>query len=99
MGVQIEQVESDHLRLVGDLDFASFEPLRKSLNATTGAVTIDVSGVTFMDSTGLRVILERLATGPVTLACPTPAVERLIELCGLTELEGLTIARGSPPPR
>jgi anti-sigma B factor antagonist len=97
MGLQIERVEPNLLRLVGEVDFASFGPLREALNATTGAVTVDVSGVTFMDSTGLRVILERLAAGPVTLASPTHGIVRLIELCGLTELAGLTIEPAGPP--
>jgi anti-sigma B factor antagonist len=95
MGLQIDHVEPGHLRLEGELDFASFDPLREALSAVIGPVALDVSGLSFLDSTGLRVILERLEAGPVTLVAPTEAIARLLDLCGLTEVNGLTI-RPSP---
>ena len=97
MALQIERVEPNFLRIVGAVDFASFDPLREALNATTGHLTLDVSGVGFIDSAGLRVILERLAAGPVTVASPTAGIVRLIELCGLAQADGLTIEPGSDP--
>jgi anti-sigma B factor antagonist len=97
MGLQIDHVGPGHLRLEGELDFASFDPLREALAAITGPVTLDVSGIGFLDSTGLRVILERLEAGPVILVAPSAAIVRLIELCGLTDAEGLTI-RSEPDP-
>jgi anti-anti-sigma regulatory factor len=50
-----------------------------------------MAGVTFMDSTGLRLILQRLQTGPVTLVFPTSQIMRLLELCGAAEIDGLTV--------
>jgi anti-anti-sigma factor len=97
MGLQIDHVEPGHLRLEGELDFASFDPLRDALIAIMGPVTLDVSGLGFLDSTGLRVILERLDAGPVTLVAPTEAIVRLLDLCGLTDVKGLTIRPSRDP--
>lgn len=44
-----------------------------------------------MDSTGLRVILRRLKATPVILRHPTPQVIRLLALCGVRHLVGLTV--------
>jgi anti-anti-sigma regulatory factor len=53
-------------------------------------VRLDLSGLVFMDSTGLRVILQRLKVGPVTLVGTSPRILQMIELCGLAEQNGLT---------
>jgi anti-anti-sigma factor len=65
------------------------------LNDASGPLTLDLSGVTFMDSSGLRVILDRLKDGPITLVSPSPQVQHLLELCRLTDLKGLTLE--NPP--
>jgi anti-anti-sigma factor len=50
------------LRVAGDLDLAGCEGLRRSLAdlaaAVAGTVTLDLSGVTFIDCTCLRVLDE-----------------------------------------
>lgn len=83
----------DHrLEIAGELDLASAGQLEAAIEALrssdTRAVTIDLSEVSFMDSTGLRALLVghrlceesgydfRLIPGP-------PAVQRLFELAGL----------------
>jgi anti-sigma B factor antagonist len=52
------------------------------------AVVLDVGGVTFLDSSGLRVLLDlkqRLGDdGEVTLRGASRSVQRLLELTGLT---------------
>jgi anti-anti-sigma factor len=93
--VQIERLGPDTLALSGDLDFASFDPLSDALDELSGAVRLDLSGLTSMDSTGLRLILERLNVGPVTLVGVPPHTMRMIELCGLTEQPGLTFEAGA----
>jgi anti-anti-sigma factor len=57
----------DTLCLSGDLDLASSEQLAAELNRLPSPLRLDVSNVTFMDSTGLRMILRRLNDGPITL--------------------------------
>jgi anti-anti-sigma factor len=88
--LQIERLGPDTLALSGDLDFASFDPLSAALDDIPGAVRLDLSGLTSMDSTGLRLILEHLKVGPVTLVGTSPHIMHLIELCGLAEQDGLT---------
>jgi anti-anti-sigma factor len=60
--LKIERVPSpasDHeLRLEGELDLATAAPLRNSLRELDdGSVVLDLSGVTFTDSTGLATLI------------------------------------------
>ncbi len=83
-----------HLRISGELDMASAAELVgviEQLRADgTTAITLDLTNVVFMDSTGLRAVLSgqrlceesgyefRLIPGP-------PAVQRLFEVTGLID--------------
>ena len=89
----IENREPGTLHLFGDLDFATHERLAESLGATSGPVTLDMAAVSFMDSSGLRVILMRLKEGPVTIQSPNQRLVRLLELFGLTQIDGLSVSR------
>jgi anti-anti-sigma factor len=89
--IHIERPAPNTLCLFGDLDLASYELLRTELGKTSGPVTLEVSGITFVDSTGLRVILQRLHDGPITLVSPSEQVRRLLDLCHLEDLNGLTV--------
>jgi anti-sigma B factor antagonist len=66
-GLQVEESYGDdgtrQLRLRGELDLASGEPLRERLRQLRHAKTptrLDLSGLTFIDCSGLRVILTAL---------------------------------------
>jgi anti-anti-sigma factor len=96
--LEIERLGPDTLALSGDLDFASFDPLSAALEDIPGAVRLDVSDLTSIDSTGLRLIVERLKVGPVTLVGALPPLMRVIDLCGLAEQDGLTF-EGDPASR
>jgi anti-anti-sigma factor len=89
--LRIERSGTETLCLFGDLDLAAYETVRAALAAFPGPVRLDVAGVTFMDSTGVRLILQRLQTGPVTLVFPASQIMRLLEHCGATEIDGLTL--------
>lgn len=80
------------LVLSGELDLASAWALTESVErlaaASTRALSIDLSGLTFMDSTGLRaVLLARAACidsgRDFSLKPGPPAVQRIFELTGL----------------
>ena len=43
---------------VGEIDLATVGPLRELLSAGFSRLTLDLQGVTFMDSTALRLVLE-----------------------------------------
>ncbi len=83
------------LRLSGELDTASVSALEKAAQRhfSTGAqaLTLDLSDLAFIDSTGLAavVLLARLCErdGRVLQIVPGPrAVQRLFEITGLAEV-------------
>ena len=95
--VQID-AGADPLRVVaqGELDAASAVALAGALEqapvGTTG-VALDLAGVSFIDSSGLRVIAAQLqrseANGtPFAVSAASDAVRRIFEMTGLTSLLG-----------
>jgi len=79
------------IRATGELDASTRERLRGPLEgARTDGVTVllDLSGVTFVDSSGLRVLLEAARAAREGgdwawfLVRPSPAILRLVELTG-----------------
>jgi anti-sigma B factor antagonist len=51
------------LTLRGELDLGSAARLEQALREADGAVLLDLRGLTFMDSTGVRVLLEAAERG------------------------------------
>ena len=93
-GVQIEDVGEDHgraLRLAGELDMAGVPSLEAAMGRLWGEVsnlTLDLSGLSFIDSTGLAAIVHLSGLcakhGCRLQIVPGPqAVQRLFELTGL----------------
>ena len=83
------------LMLAGEADMASACTLIACLDAVRldydGPVLLDLSSLTFLDSSGINAIVKcRKALAEsgrsLTLRRPTPTVMRVIEICGLTEL-------------
>jgi anti-sigma B factor antagonist len=83
--------------IAGEVDASNVDRLaeafaRRPLDDGDGVV-LDVAGVTFLDSSGLRVLLDlrrRLGDeGEVTLRGASRSVQRLLELTGLTPTFGL----------
>ena len=81
--------------LLGELDMSTAPQLREELQrlASDGAtmVTVDLSELAFVDSTGLSVLitgLKRLRQqgGEMALRSPTPGTRRVLEITGLTEV-------------
>jgi anti-sigma B factor antagonist len=75
----------------GDLDISSVERLRSAVDEVSAArpdeLTFDMSRLRFMDSAGIAVLLGAAGRVPtVRLRNPTPAVRRVIELTGLTQV-------------
>jgi anti-sigma B factor antagonist len=81
------------LRLEGELDLAAAPQLRAELDEVTddsgtSSLTLDLAGVSFIDSTGLQellVALRRLRDrgGTLVLTNPRPIAMRLFEITGL----------------
>lgn len=81
------------LQVSGDVDLASSDQLRASgeaaLRESFGPLRIDLSGVTFMDSTGLSALIciHNLADRrPVTIENPSPRVVRLLQVSGMDRI-------------
>lgn len=77
----------DGFRLEGELDMVSADELRDLLQAAAadgGPIVLDFAGISFMDSSGLRALLEvaeQLARpGSVVILHPTDQVRRLLEI-------------------
>ena len=80
------------LVVTGEVDLANVDVLRdggqQALRAAE-ALELDLTGVEFMDSSGLRALLE-LQEQAVTAGCklrinPSPSVLRLLEIAGLSD--------------
>ncbi len=78
------------LVLHGELDIAAREPLPRRVTQVAGAedvpIVIDLSGVGFMDSRGLKTLIDLQAGRPsLRFRNPSTAVRRVLEMTGLAE--------------
>jgi anti-sigma B factor antagonist len=83
------------LRLVGELDIGTAGRLRQALcsahDLAPATVVVDLSALTFIDSTGLHELVvaqkrQRAAGGEVVLQAPSPQTRRVLEIVGLDQL-------------
>jgi len=95
------------MSVAGDLDLASSPILRDGVQRLGGsAIILDVSDVSFIDSSGLGAIVSSLGLirergGYARLVAPERSpVDRLIQLTGLGQLIGLSPSLDDlePPP-
>lgn len=83
------------LRLIGALDLSTVSLLEEALQrvAEGGQVTLDLSELTFVDSTGLHALVRYARSqdgnGPVILDNPSAMVLRLLEITHLKDHPGL----------
>ncbi len=96
------QVELSHrtglvtARLVGELDHHGAGEIREAIDEAVlryraGQLVLDFSGLTFMDSSGVGLIMGRYRLlrslgGTVTVIGASPRLERMIRLAGLDKL-------------
>jgi anti-anti-sigma factor len=82
------------VRAVGEIDLSTAAALRRELDTAReegDTVLLDLSGVTFIDSTGLHLLLETSHSSAVSdwgffVVRPSEAVRRLIEVSGTADL-------------
>lgn len=83
------------VHLFGELDLSTAAQLRERLLGLTTdgptQVTVDLSSLSFVDSTGLSVLIAglkhiRQRGGDMALRSPTPSTRRVLEITGLTEV-------------
>ena len=93
----------DGFRLDGELDMATADGLIDLLRATADShdpIVLDFSGVQFMDSSGLRALLQAARSedcGPVVVKDPSPQVRRLLEISIPEGVPGLRVRPASRP--
>lgn len=86
-------------RISGSLDVPSAGGLHELLDElcrTPGDISLDLSGVTFMDSGGLRAVIQACMglgrTGSVRIVKPSEQVRLLLELSGVeANVENLVV--------
>ena len=84
------------IRLVGELDEHSAEFVRRKLdtliaNNNFGSMIFELSRLSFMDSTGIGVIIGRYKlirkqNKPVYVRNPSPTVDKIFKMSGLYEI-------------
>ena len=78
------------LAVFGEVDMASSPALRcaleTALDAGTQELCVDLCATTFMDSSGLHVLVDaqQLAEGRLTIVCPPGNVRRVLDLTGVS---------------
>jgi anti-anti-sigma factor len=92
--VEVESLDGRRvIRACGEIDMSSIEPLRTAVAAAEASrleTLVDLSGVDFIDSTGLHLILEASLEAasngwPLTFV-PSRQVLRLLEVSGTLEV-------------
>ncbi len=80
---------SDHMLAVqGDVDLATAPQLATALASRGPDVQLDLSECTFIDSSGITVLIEaKIGSVPgLVVVRPSPPVARVLALCGVTPL-------------
>lgn len=92
-----EQAEGVRLVLFGELDLACTDQLlRAGENVPDGGtLTLDLSGLSFMDSSGLKVLMNldrrsRREGWSLAVENPRDQVLRLLQLCGFEQRLAIT---------
>jgi anti-anti-sigma factor len=84
---------TETVALQGELDFETAFDVEMRLERAIGradSVVVDLSGLDFIDSTGIRTLLEANRAAqregtPLRLLPGTPAVQRVFEVAGLLD--------------
>ena len=93
MRLVVRELENEQgLRLAGELDMSSASHVTDLLDpklATGGRIVLDIAGLTFMDSTGLQVLIRSALTlgdrGAIVLRNPGNLVRSILELAIRTD--------------
>jgi anti-anti-sigma factor len=75
------------LSVVGDLDMATAPELERSAAVAGTELAIELSGVRFIDSSGLRALFQvNQAIDHVALVAPSAVVKRLLSLTDMAQI-------------
>lgn len=89
---RIEQARAVRLELSGELDLAGIDRLLRASEDVPdgGTLTLDLSGLSFMDSSGMKVLMNldrrsRREGWSLAIENPRDQVLRLLQLCGFEQ--------------
>ena len=92
--------ESRSYKLSGELDLSTADQLIDVLaedRTSAGDVVLDLSELTFIDSSGLRVLLDTVRSlgerGTLVLRRPSGEVARVFEVSGIEQVEAIRVER------
>ena len=79
------------VRVVGEIDISTVDAVNTALSTAVGRnpdrVVFELSGVEFMDSSGIAALLRaRKLAKSIELRNPSTVVRRLIDMTGLTDI-------------
>ena len=79
------------VRLTGEVDLTNADTVSEAFRALADVgeqrVDLDFSGVTFMDSTGIRSLLEGIGLGlDLRIVATSPRVARVLEIAGMNAI-------------
>ena len=75
------------ITLRGELDLSNVDEMRSSLAGASGPAVVDLSGVTYLDSTALYELgALRKRVGNVVLVGPSAQIRRTLEIVGFTKI-------------
>ncbi len=91
IGTRLDPMGVPIVTVSGELDISNAEELAATVVALTDErperLVFELGGLRFMDSAGIAVLLRAAAqVNSVLLREPSPAVRRVVELTGLTEV-------------
>jgi anti-anti-sigma factor len=97
--LRVEPTGPRSFRLIGELDISTEKAAEESLLPAVedpADLHLDLSGLSFMDSTGIRLLLNltERASGAVRIHAPSAIVERILEVAGLDRLPNLAVEPG-----
>ena len=76
---------SDSVRFSGEIDMSTAPMLIEAVLQSDSS-EIDLSGITFMDSSGMHALIDLKAARPsLRIVAASPTVRRLVQLTGLAE--------------
>lgn len=92
--------DGNAMRLVGELDMSTVEELDVALRAAPDGkeITLDLTALTFIDSSGIQVLLRYVASrngragnGTLVLVGAVPNVRRALEIVGIDRIAGVRL--------
>jgi len=82
---------SNGLRLQGELDLSTVDLLTEEAARLEGPLTLDLAGLTFIDSTGIAAFIWLLNRGRLTLVNVQPRILNILRVAGIDRVPGVVI--------